>query len=271
MRFFRLYPAYWVSLALGAVTLSSTRATHFNSAQILANITMLQLALKQPDVLGVYWTLFSELLFYLLCAAACGARVLMAPRYLFAAAAAFTCLPLAGLAFPNLQPHNALPVCIPVFLGIMHCGTLVRLGWLEQNAEAKRLASMALGLILATHPLVMGAGFSKATLSYGIANTTALYLGMALFHACVTVRWFANRITVFFGTISYSLYLLHPIAILCTLTAASPVLRLTGNALAAFGLSTLLAVISFRLVERPGIRLGRSMTAAASLPDVDFH
>ncbi len=64
----RLFPAYWVSVALTAVLLAgdlaagqADRAWH-----AFTNLTMLQSAYHVPHVDGVYWTLWTELRFYLL-------------------------------------------------------------------------------------------------------------------------------------------------------------------------------------------------------------
>lgn len=46
-RFFRLYPAYWVSIALAVAIIPLVRGDLFTITQILANVTMLQQFLGQ--------------------------------------------------------------------------------------------------------------------------------------------------------------------------------------------------------------------------------
>jgi peptidoglycan/LPS O-acetylase OafA/YrhL len=61
-RFGRLYPAYWVSVAIAGLFLwTSSQAT---GGSILLNTTMLQAFFNQPNIIDPYWTLKCELLFY---------------------------------------------------------------------------------------------------------------------------------------------------------------------------------------------------------------
>jgi peptidoglycan/LPS O-acetylase OafA/YrhL len=67
-RIVRLYPAYWVAVtvtAIVAVTLSRGRFT-VTPVQYLANLTMLNAVPHIANVDVVYWTLYTEIRFYLL-------------------------------------------------------------------------------------------------------------------------------------------------------------------------------------------------------------
>ena len=66
-RFFRLYPAYWVSILL-AVIISSVFISTPDVSTIAANVTMFQGLFQQPHLIGLFWTLQVELVFYILCA-----------------------------------------------------------------------------------------------------------------------------------------------------------------------------------------------------------
>ncbi|SEC98793.1 Peptidoglycan/LPS O-acetylase OafA/YrhL, contains acyltransferase and SGNH-hydrolase domains [Streptomyces sp. TLI_105] len=67
-RVIRLYPAYWFAVIATSVTIMVIPggARHLPWHDILTNLTMLQQPLRVPHVDGVYWTLFTELRFYLL-------------------------------------------------------------------------------------------------------------------------------------------------------------------------------------------------------------
>ncbi|WP_162795507.1 acyltransferase family protein [Nonomuraea lactucae] len=67
-RVVRLYPAYWVGIALTAVVTLTLGAGVFTvtPGQILANLTMFQAVADVPNVDVVYWTLWSEMRFYML-------------------------------------------------------------------------------------------------------------------------------------------------------------------------------------------------------------
>ncbi|WP_327089995.1 acyltransferase [Nonomuraea sp. NBC_01738] len=67
-RVVRLYPAYWVGIAITTlVTLTLGRGLYELSApQVLANLTMFQAVPDIPNVDVVYWTLWTEMRFYFL-------------------------------------------------------------------------------------------------------------------------------------------------------------------------------------------------------------
>ncbi|MFE2421207.1 acyltransferase family protein [Streptomyces hokutonensis] len=67
-RVIRLYPAYWFSIVFTTVVLVALPGVWDRQKlrEILLNFTMLQAGSGVPNVDGVYWTLWSELRFYLL-------------------------------------------------------------------------------------------------------------------------------------------------------------------------------------------------------------
>ena len=66
-RVLRLYPAYWVSIALAALVHWQIAGSAWSPRVLLANATMLQSLLHVGDLEGVYWTLKLELAFYAGC------------------------------------------------------------------------------------------------------------------------------------------------------------------------------------------------------------
>ncbi|WP_208607390.1 acyltransferase family protein [Streptomyces curacoi] len=67
-RISRLYPAYWVALVMvsGAALLLPVVVAPVRPDEFLVNLTMMQQPLGVPRVLGVCWTLWVELKFYVL-------------------------------------------------------------------------------------------------------------------------------------------------------------------------------------------------------------
>ncbi len=63
----RLYPMYWVAIAVSAsvIYLFDTPFGHPNPRMLFANLTMLQTPLGVDNLDSVYWTLWPELCFYL--------------------------------------------------------------------------------------------------------------------------------------------------------------------------------------------------------------
>src|SRR5690606_27081696 len=66
-RVFRLFPAYWLSIPLGALTGWWLWGRGFGTRELLLNATMLHEAFGAPPAIGLYWTLLVEMVFYALC------------------------------------------------------------------------------------------------------------------------------------------------------------------------------------------------------------
>ena len=67
-RFFRLYPAYWLSIPFGAATLWLWNRP-LSGSDFLVNLTMLAYIFHVPLAIGLYWTLAVEFVFYVCCVA----------------------------------------------------------------------------------------------------------------------------------------------------------------------------------------------------------
>ncbi|WP_406421754.1 acyltransferase [Streptomyces sp. NBC_00873] len=67
-RVIRLYPSYWFAVVFTTVVLSAAPAVFqaLKPTQVILNLSMLQQGVGVPHVDGVYWTLWSELRFYLI-------------------------------------------------------------------------------------------------------------------------------------------------------------------------------------------------------------
>src|SRR5690606_9565948 len=83
----RLFPAYWAGIALTTLLLVII-APHIGRTvsvpQFLANLTMVQTAFGVGHIDGVYWTLWIELLFYVMIALLISVRLTETKVYLFA-------------------------------------------------------------------------------------------------------------------------------------------------------------------------------------------
>lgn len=144
-RFFRLYPAYWSSLFLAVVLLSGLGIESFETKQVLANITMFQFLLGQDDVVGAYWTLFLEMVFYIACATWFMLGVMRSARFQFAVVLALLVSGITGLfvgyaLFFYTLLRKAFVSKITLFLGgisysfyLLHGITLELARWLAYD------------------------------------------------------------------------------------------------------------------------------------------
>lgn len=266
-RFFRLYPAYWLSLVLAALLLPTVSGASFSNAQLLANASMLQMLFRQPDVLGVYWTLLIEVLFYGLCLALfcveglCSARVL---RSVFA----LMLLLAMGAAVLRKGGMQGAPVGLPLYLSVMLFGTMLRRATLERDPLARCCLAVMLLALCAFVPLAWATAYDDHSHRESVlADISAFWLGLLIFVIVVKHRALAWRGLIYLGAISYPLYLLHPLALEIGLhLAAGQPWPLSAGTLVAVTLALTIAAAYgvHRWLERPSIRWGHQLVLAFS-------
>jgi len=264
-RAFRLYPAYWSSIALHALALAAIgRAESMRWGEIAANLTMLQKFVGIPDFIGVFWTLQIELVFYGVCA------------WLFHIGRLSSGLPLPatafGLAFACAAARGitgkALPVALFLALGWMFLGDTLRRqadGTLSARVAA---AAVAIGMALLVPCALLGYGDEgwRYVRAYVAAPIVFLLARRA-------APWFARsgvaqRLLSFLGRVSYGVYLTGSVA---TMVVGEPLLAATGSrwlvVAATFGSTYAVGAAIHRWIEAPAIAAGRrSGGARGSVP-----
>lgn len=273
-RFFRLYPAYWLSMILALAIIPLVRGDVFTLKQIIANTTMLQQFLGQQNILGVYWTLQIEIIFYIVSGMLFYVRLLHKPEGAVGAVVFFLlCTVAMGIA--RYVVGIKLPVAIPLGLTVMFWGLLWRHGASEQAGPHLQR------LILATSLLVVAAVPVISLLSYNVdmgfgetwyRYTIAYYAGMAFFALFTTKLHITHPVFVWLGAISYSVYLFGPVA--------QPVVEyvLPYRQLAPYpvhvtivltcALTVIMAYLSYRFVELPSQKFGKKLASRQSFPAV---
>lgn len=270
-RVFRLYPAYWLSIA---VLLIVTR-TELSPLQILVNLTMMQRFVGVPDLNGVFWTLQIELVFYTLCIALKASGQLGSKRVLNALIAGFGILAM-GLAAVRFHTSIKLPVALLLALQLMFFGYLYRLWLFNRGVRRSQMLAM-LCVVVLTIAIACPLAYSH---DYGLGERWQRYLAsywfaIAVFMACSRLRLRSVGLA-FVGRISYSFYLLHTICLsLLLLPAAQAAIPLASPMglmvyiSASLGLAMAASWISFKLIEEPGVAIGHRLAAKlGSMPAV---
>jgi peptidoglycan/LPS O-acetylase OafA/YrhL len=262
-RFFRLYPAYWASM-IGALLLAVALGAPFPPpAQILANITMIQLALGQPDLIGVYWTLFYELVFYGLCLGAFIMGRMQSPPYLLAMVAGLSAIGLLAALLRHSGMATGVPIGLFMFLAIMHLGTLARVSDRDATPQARRYFAIGLAIILVTTGPIAGIGFiQKAANQRLLADVISLYVGLGLFFVLRRRDDLATAPLLFLGKISYSLYLMHPLCLVALVAVGHMLAPPFGPLFVLLSVpvaSILLSTMTQHFVEEPSNRIGRRL------------
>lgn len=272
-RLFRLYPVYWLSIPLGLLTSWYLWGKEISTATILWNLTMVQEAAGYSSIQGLYWTLQTELVFYGLCIVLFvmgWLRSVFVLTLLVILCHGLFLLPqaLGLLGLPSPLHLNPTFSYLLLHLGIMFWGALYR-SWHEQERSSRLLAVLVIGfafgwlmiavLALAYYLLIFpNEGLMRLALPYALG-----IVGFLVFAHWLRLR---GRLLAWLGTISYSIYLFHPVVMYALLwvVVSGSVESLNGWPLGAYMAMTVLGVVglsalTYRWVEQPAMRLGSNL------------
>jgi peptidoglycan/LPS O-acetylase OafA/YrhL len=269
-RVFRLYPAYWVSIIAAVLVGIIVAAPPIPVEQIIANVTLLQRLMGQPDIRIAYWTLFFELIFYAGCAILFWRGYLGRWQILAGCAAGLILLAVVpaliryGLDVAMPSPED------PIFLAYMFTGAVLRVGVLDGNAAARRVGYLLL-LGLALAGVVLSGFLFRVTVNGNIFFApwpllNAYLAAIGLFVLSIHRSWPAGREIRSLGLISYSLYLNQGTVIVLMRAFAPPGPDLFSELLFAvvvIALAIVSSIATYRWIEQPFIQLGRSITHRA--------
>lgn len=213
---------------------------------LAANLLPVQQLFGLPLAISVYWTLAYEICFYGLVSLAFLARIHR--RYLLLAWVALL-FALGIEAGIRIAAGAYLPQQGSLYnIGLMFAGS-VAYRWLIGEVSPRAALGVA-GLALATAVATTPPG-SPGEYPTRIAALAAFGLGLWLHRRPmpIIVRWL--------GRISYSVYLLHVIAIAIVPSTGSTL----ADSLLWIALTLALATATERWIERPGIALGKRLAA----------
>jgi peptidoglycan/LPS O-acetylase OafA/YrhL len=288
-RFLRLYPTYWLSIPLGFFAYWMLFGMHMDVAGWLANATMLPDALGYTEMMGHYWTLETELVFYVLCLGLFWLGGVQQMRVLCAVCVALSAAFVATSAL-HIIPANALGQYKGMLfhLSIMFWGACFRKAYdhpkdrvvlglpgvraLRADCSYKRAFLGVTGVVVFVALLIGAVGFKQHDVLHMIESVSYL-AGFSIFSVLATVWKIHLRLFAWLGKISYSMYLLHGIPLyvifwLCGRegwTGAPLALYMIPAAALAVGISWL----SFSAVEAPCIWFAHALTSTrrAKAPD----
>ena len=260
-RILRVYPAYWLSLAIAAALYGS----QFDVATYAVNIPLVQTFVGQRDVMGVYWTLPVELGFYAFCIALFLVGFMGSARRLCAVGAAlFGFAVVAALARASFGV--ALPYAWPFFLSLMVSSAALRrmddLG-IDRAPYLRWAVPTALIGMLVIAVGVYGDPGAHDKTWYREFIPSASALCLFLFFSYVYRP--SSRVLAYLGLTSYSLYLFHSLVFDAVAGLPPGILRMIAATGAGGVIVILLAAtiavasLTYFVVEKPGIRLGHRL------------
>ncbi|MCW9586513.1 acyltransferase [Klebsiella pasteurii] len=250
-RFFRLYPMYWVSIALAIFILNKK-----NLIDIAFNITMFQALFGVKDMIGVYWTLIIEMLFYIYCSVMFFFGLLGTRKYVLAS---YFLMILTALLFSAVKftLNKNLPVAIPLLFSVMFIGYTIKLN--ERGITSKKDITALIVSFIALIPFISYLGYSDDKTAspelYIISYIVGVVLFILLFRVNIT-----NKITPRLGEISYSTYLIHPV-VMSIVFSSTAIAHIDKWILfiAYMGIVYFMSEVFFRYIEIPFISLGKKV------------
>ena len=243
-RLFKIFPAYSINVALIFLFgLFTAGHENLNLKVLLANLFMVQDIFGQDLLNGVFWTLLIEIKFY----------AFIALQYLLLRDRGLLVIPLVFImvntAIWLTRGHaSVLLTFFPAFYVGIQIYRAERRNWdrIGTLTACGLAALVALSLFL----------FDEY---YG--GWSAVYLvGEAALIALFLRRDISSRVLNFFGRISYSDYLYHVSLGYLVFSLLGPFATWTGNlisVLVVIALTTVVAYISFRLIEVPMVAFGK--------------
>ncbi len=262
-RVFRIFPVYVATLllmaAVGAIGFLPAFAFVAEASPLvwLANISIVSDYIGITTFLGVSWTLAVEMVWYIAFAVSIT---------LFGSRAAnrldlFVPLSLVALTVLSLALQVRIPLGRPTMIYAAVIGFQCfrfQAGEIDARQLARSIATFSVVALIAMAVAFGVFSHPNLTVSQAVGPWivgTAFFLGFALWTPLRDARALNYGIVPALGAMSYSIYLLHPIA-----TATAKTYFVTGFQVpAAIALTLVVSWVGFHFVERPFMRLGRSV------------
>lgn len=202
----RLYPAYWfaVLLTAGVLTLWPMARAPLSYSETLLNLSMLNEPFGVPGVDGVYWTLWSELRFYLLF------LLLMAlGRLTYRRVVVFVCAwgclaALAPAAGSELLTLLVNPAAAWFFIAGLALYLIYRFG-----PDLLLWGILGMSWIMGQYQLVDRVDYESVSSWKGAVLLYTAFLVLMVAIARGRLRWLRGRWLTVAGALSYPYYLIH--------------------------------------------------------------
>jgi len=258
----RLYPVYWVGIAVTTAALLALGEYKLKLSQILINLTMLQEPLRVPHVSDVYWTLWVELHFYLLFAVVVwrglNYRRAVAFCVLWTVASVFTHALSVPAVTVLVEPQYSMYFVAGIAMYLMHrfgpsllLWAIVGVSW---ALALRHITVWQHGQARQTENVVTGAGTS-------VVITVIFVVMLAV--ALGWLSWIRGRWLTVAGALTYPLYLIHWETGWVAIERLRAVLQPWAVLLVVVTGMLIVAWLLHRLFERPlQPRLRRSLAAA---------
>jgi peptidoglycan/LPS O-acetylase OafA/YrhL len=256
----RLYPAYWVALAVSIAVFTSGRDPHV-SLYALANFASLLTEFDAQTYNVVFWSLVQEMRLSILFPLIMVLVVRLRAPWIVALSALLVATGYAGEEYPGGPIIGLAATAFYAFFFVLgaltakHIGRLTSLVGRSSPRQLGLWLALAIGVYGAFPTIGLGVPVGKAVIGLAGAGLIVLAIGWAGLARALGAPAFQ-----FVGMVSYSYYLLHePINELVDRLVGGPGLAAAGLTIAA---SLAIAWASYRWIELPGIAIGHRLYGA---------
>ncbi len=263
-RFFRLYPLFWASLTAVLFLRFYAKST-VSPYDIIANITMIPDFLGSHRILDVYWTLAYEIIFYTIvviiyvCAGPLSLTITRQATLLCA------CLSIA-ISIAQIFGQTVFAGDKIILIGFMFLGSAIRKTQIDRGRLIDEWIILITALVLSG--IIFRGYIHYILLLYGTDTRFENFNSIIITHVAAiflflgALAWLEKTefsFLTYMGTISYSLYITHPI-----LMELATLLGLEENMVRAgvyipivFVVTVILSVITYHSIEQPFTHMGK--------------
>jgi len=262
-RFARLYPVYWLSIPAGVFAYWLLQDKSISLSTIFVNFSMLQQFFLVENVMGLYWTLQVELIFYCLCVLLFLLSWLGQPKKLFVISLLFIVLALLA-SWVRYYYQVKIPVALFLALVFMFWGCIWREYILNNDLQCRYFSMVIFVVLLMMMPIISLLAYNQ---DMGFSETWYRYV-LSYYASMIILIVFTTRVKIqgaFFswlGRISYSVYLFHGVVfVVFTHYLGSYLLLLNLPAhfyvTLCMVLTLMVSSLTYKYIEKPGVGLGR--------------
>jgi peptidoglycan/LPS O-acetylase OafA/YrhL len=278
-RILRLYPAYWLSIVIFIYLIWDAPVRKWTWGLVAANSTMVPQWLGYEMIIGSYWTLHIEVLFYIICSLLFVLKILNKEKTIVVCSAASFLLFFLFLNLHYIGKILKTDIFSSVgsefissfaYLSIMFWGSLLRIKY-DNKQPLTRMGSVWIYLLVGIWLIVLpSAGVIQKYILHNanpeiIRFPLTLAAGMLFFFTIFTnFRYRCFPFLQYTGLISYSIYLFHPAIniFLIKLLAIKGLVNIPilGWIFLSVVFSTIFSTCSYYLIELPFQRMAKRLS-----------
>lgn len=260
-RFSRLYPVYWcaILLTVSASFLLPMKDHPLGLETILFNFSMLQGYFYLPNVDGVYWSLNIELSFYFCMFILYKMNLLSKMEVILIFWLILSCLLSVAGKYEIHIFYAIYNVLVLQYIPLFAAGIIFYFIWKKQTISL--LHGLMLCLCIVTQ--ILHSGLDTRLIA------VTLYFIIFILGVFSKLTWMVNRPLIFFGNISYALYLIHQmIGYRIIYHLSQQGLDYNYAIMIAIVISMTLATLLTKLIEQPVLKFIKNHRQKKSLQAV---